>query len=734
MKRSQLTADIYDDDTTEQAFKYQKTSQFYEDLLFVNQSIASHCIKGENNIKIMEHFLHLLKLNNEQQVTDQFAEGCVNLVIGYFNKYLNGKPEKIGSNNDEIDDYEKVWHAERIGNGGFGTVLKVTKRNQKTKQVETIRAMKIIPNSTMGLSEAFNAINLKHPNVIKIFNIMLIRNICCIEMEYLPFGSLQYLLDNKTVKFNHQQMVLILYQCCEVLALMRQNGMVHSDIKPANILIKKLNDTYLAEVAICDFGLSIHNETLANQMGIVSLGGTTKYCAPELLIFEDGQNRFKNGPDFKPTFHSDIYSLGKTFQKLLDNNQNNDVSNSVFENFDLTQMLDRFTSSNPQEREDGFYYFIFNYILFRNRKYDIWKNDIIAAEFCELTFHLDKALTIPSSSRAFIIEHGLLAFADESLRKDRQVVIETVKRKGLKLEFADESLRKDKEIVMEAVKQNGWALQYVDESLRKDREIVFEAIKIHGQAFKFADESLRKDRDFILKVAQNDHAFEFADESLRKDRKLVMELIKIQWQILKHADISLRKDREVILEAVQQNGWALEFADTLLKKDRGIVMAAIKSHGLALEFADESLKQDKEFVLEAVVIQGRALEFADESFRNDREIVLRAVQHDVWAFEFAGEALRKDRELVMIAINMHGRALKYADNELKKDRQVVMEAVQQHGWALEFADESLRKDREVVMEAVKTYGLQALEYADESLRNDVEFMKEAEIISLNSRK
>jgi len=50
---------------------------------------------------------------------------------------------------------------------------------------------------------------------------------------------------------------------------------------------------------------------------------------------------------------------------------------------------------------------------------------------------------------------------------------------------------------MAAVRQHGWALEYADESLKKDKEIVMAAVKQHGYSLKYADKIFRKDKDFI---------------------------------------------------------------------------------------------------------------------------------------------------------------------------------------------------------------------------------------------
>lgn len=51
---------------------------------------------------------------------------------------------------------------------------------------------------------------------------------------------------------------------------------------------------------------------------------------------------------------------------------------------------------------------------------------------------------------------------------------------------------------MEAVKTNGVSLKYADESFKRDKEIVLTAIKKNGMAFQFVDESFKRDKEFIL--------------------------------------------------------------------------------------------------------------------------------------------------------------------------------------------------------------------------------------------
>ena len=63
-----------------------------------------------------------------------------------------------------------------------------------------------------------------------------------------------------------------------------------------------------------------------------------------------------------------------------------------------------------------------------------------------------------------------MKFADESIKKNKLIVLQAIKQDGLALEFADNKLKKDHFVALAAVKQNRWALKFVDESIQKDIE------------------------------------------------------------------------------------------------------------------------------------------------------------------------------------------------------------------------------------------------------------------------
>ena len=66
------------------------------------------------------------------------------------------------------------------------------------------------------------------------------------------------------------------------------------------------------------------------------------------------------------------------------------------------------------------------------------------------------------------------------------------------MQFADTSLQKDREFILEVAQDNGTALEFVDDSLKKDKDIALAAIESVGEeALDLIDESLREDEDIL---------------------------------------------------------------------------------------------------------------------------------------------------------------------------------------------------------------------------------------------
>ncbi|EFC38831.1 predicted protein [Naegleria gruberi] len=268
--------------------------------------------------------------------------------------------------------------------------------------------------------------------------------------------------------------------------------------------------------------------------------------------------------------------------------------------------------------------------------------------------------SLSQSDKNYILEQikwndcSCLEKVNETLKKDREFVLETIKKHGSALEYADESLKQDREFILTAVKTNGNSFRYIDEKFKKDREIVLEGFKENLSALEYADKSLKKDRDFMLTaVKQNGLALQHADKLLKKDRKIVLEAVKEKAYAFKYANKSFTKDREFMLEAIESNPYAFGNANVSFKKDRQFMLDAVKRNGLALHYyQDDLFRKDREIVLEAVKTNGKILKHLSESFRKDREVVFQAFQNWKKALKYASASLRNDK-LFLYWISKH---------------------------------------------------------------------------------
>jgi CRP-like cAMP-binding protein/tRNA A-37 threonylcarbamoyl transferase component Bud32 len=158
--------------------------------------------------------------------------------------------------------------------------------------------------------EAKTIAQFNHENIVKVYDIEELYRTIFIITEYLEGMSLDYILE-KLPRLPLSRVMDILLQVCSGLSYAHGHGIVHQDIKPANIFIQP-ND----HVKIVDFGLACSPETTDT-----GLGGTIFYAAPETINGESVDER------------ADIYSLGLTVFEMI-------TGQRPFPEHDLTKMME----------------------------------------------------------------------------------------------------------------------------------------------------------------------------------------------------------------------------------------------------------------------------------------------------------------------------------------------------------------------------------------------------------
>jgi serine/threonine protein kinase len=207
---------------------------------------------------------------------------------------------KVG---DRLGDFEIV---EVAGAGGMGVVYKA-----RQQSLDRIVALKVIRDEIASeaefrerfLREAKLAASVDHPHVVTVYDVGDEDGRLYLVMQWIDGSDLRQLLDSSG-RLTPKRAISIGTQLAGALdALHGVSGLVHRDVKPANVLLRDVageDHAYLT-----DFGIAKPPESIENLTRTGSTVGTTGYLAPEQIQGKDA------GP------RSDLYSLGCLVFEML---------------------------------------------------------------------------------------------------------------------------------------------------------------------------------------------------------------------------------------------------------------------------------------------------------------------------------------------------------------------------------------------------------------------------------
>ncbi len=146
------------------------------------------------------------------------------------------------------------------------------------------------------LAEASLAGMLIHPHIVSILDAATQNDTGYIAMELVTGGDLSQHIESGGL-LPVRDVIEIAFNCCSALEYTSRVGIIHCDIKPANIMIAEGTD-----VRITDFGAAFLRKS---QVVRTAAMGSPHYMSPEQIAGEE------------LTLHSDMYSLGVVLYELL---------------------------------------------------------------------------------------------------------------------------------------------------------------------------------------------------------------------------------------------------------------------------------------------------------------------------------------------------------------------------------------------------------------------------------
>ena len=187
---------------------------------------------------------------------------------------------------------------EAIGHGGMGSLYLAW-----DARLERQIAIKVLKEDNEDLRERFareakSVARLRHPHIVTIFELGEHEGRPYIAMEYIHGRTLaQIIRAREDIPLG--RMLELMAALCDGLAFAHKAGIIHRDVKPANIMVDEEGS-----LKILDFGIA----RLAEAAGMTQAGmmvGTLNYMSPEQVIGQTADRR------------SDIFAVGLVFYEML---------------------------------------------------------------------------------------------------------------------------------------------------------------------------------------------------------------------------------------------------------------------------------------------------------------------------------------------------------------------------------------------------------------------------------
>ena len=187
-----------------------------------------------------------------------------------------------------------------IGEGAMASVYLATQRSLERKVALKVMAAALAADPSFCerfLREGKTLARLSHPHTVTIHDIGNVGELYYMAMEYLPNGTLK---ERIAAGLTPEQGLVYIRQIASALGYAHAQGLVHRDVKPANILFRTDGTAVLS-----DFGIakSLDDRTQFTQAGFAV--GTPSYMSPEQARGQEIDGR------------ADLYALGVVLYEIL---------------------------------------------------------------------------------------------------------------------------------------------------------------------------------------------------------------------------------------------------------------------------------------------------------------------------------------------------------------------------------------------------------------------------------
>jgi serine/threonine-protein kinase len=206
----------------------------------------------------------------------------------------------VATDGDELPPIPGHEVLRKLGEGGTANVFLVQRRDGTRLALKVLHEELAADAGQVSafLAEARLLARLDHPNIVKALKAGRHEGRYLSFLEYVEGRTLQEAIAEGGA-FTEEEALSVVLQVARALDHLRQQGVVHRDIKPGNIMVTPAN-----EVKVIDLGFAVEGADGAGAEGTTR--GTAAFLSPE-------QARGQGDLDVR----SDIYALGATLYQLV---------------------------------------------------------------------------------------------------------------------------------------------------------------------------------------------------------------------------------------------------------------------------------------------------------------------------------------------------------------------------------------------------------------------------------
>ncbi|KAL2533787.1 Protein kinase superfamily protein [Abeliophyllum distichum] len=195
--------------------------------------------------------------------------------------YMVGKQIGAGS-------FSTVWHARHRVNGTEVAIKEIVTSRLNCKLRESLK------------SEIFILKKINHPNIIRLHDMIEESGKMYIVLEYCKGGDLSMYINQHHGRIPEAVAKHYMQQLAEGLKILRENNLIHRDLKPQNLLLTTNDDNSVLKIADFGFARSLQPRGLAE-----TLCGSPLYMAPEIMQLQ------------KYDAKADLWSVGAILFQLV---------------------------------------------------------------------------------------------------------------------------------------------------------------------------------------------------------------------------------------------------------------------------------------------------------------------------------------------------------------------------------------------------------------------------------